>query len=280
MIKDKVVSFVQSILSGISIFWMCIEAHNALDQTNIWNINFYILLLVGVCIGTLWFFINGIFLQGFLKSSIEIRSNALQTNINVKFGDIFSQQGFIAISVNDFFDSLVDDKHISSNSLHGKMLKKYWAANTTDWDIQIENQLKGVLEIEELKRKDNAKSKRYEIGTTVITSIGPNKFLCTVLTKTNIDNLECNTSLDDFLIAIQSMLIKARSVCSGEPLNIPLLGSGLSRTGIKENIIIDLILLVIFSESKKAKITDNINIILPKAKRKDINLLNILEDWS
>lgn len=280
MIKDKIVSFVQSILSGISVFWMFIEAHNALDQTYVWNINFYVLLLVGVCIGTIWFVINGFFLQGFLKSSIEIRSNALQTNLNVKFGDIFSQKGFIAISVNDFFDSLVDDRHISSNSLHGKMLKNYWAANTSDWDFQVDNQLKGVLEIEKIKRKENAKSKRYEIGTTVITSTGFNKFLCTVLTKTNIDNLECNASLDDFLIAIKSMLIKARSVCSGEPLNIPLLGSGLSRTGIKENIIIDLILLVIFSETRKAKITENINIILPKAKRKDINLLNILEDWS
>ena len=68
-------------------------------------------------------------------------------------------------------------------------------------------------------------------------------------------------------------------MCAGAALNIPLLGSGLSRTGIKLNILVDLIMMVIFEESKKAKVTEEIRIILPKNKTKEIDLNTLQKDW-
>lgn len=279
MKKENFIRIIQSVLSSIAICWLFVEAHNALEKSNQWEVSFWLLILIGSIIGVIWFFINGYFVQGFLKSLIQIESNAIQSKIKIFFGDIFIHPGIITIGVNDFFDSIVDDNHISSNSLHGKMLKNYWSANTIEWDKQVTQQLQEFTEIEEVDRSSSAKTKRYNVGTTVVTTSNNHKFLCTALSKTNIETLECNVTPKDFYFAISEMLKKARSVCSGEELNIPLIGSGLSRTGIKENIIIDVILLAIFEESKNRKITDTINIILPKEKKKDINLVNILEDW-
>lgn len=279
MKKDVAIIFIQSILSSITVCWLFVEAHNALETAHPWEITFWILILIGAIIGVAWFFINGFSVQGFLKSHIVIKSNAIQSEINIYFGDIFKSKGCIAVGVNDFFDSLVDDSHISSNSLHGKMLKKFWSANTIEWDRKVAQQLESVTEVENVERNSNAKNNRYDIGTSVYVTSNNHKFICTALSKTNIESLECSVTLTEFSLAIRELLKKARSVCSGHPLNLPLLGSGLSRSGIKENIIINIILLAIFELSKEKKITDTINIILPENKKKDISLKNIMEDW-
>jgi len=75
------------------------------------------------------------------------------------------------------------------------------------------------------------------------------------------------------------LLGMARTVCSGRPLNLPLMGSGLARTGVKPNIIVDLLLLAIFEESRKRKITNHIRVILPKTMRDRIDLTTIQKDW-
>ena len=75
------------------------------------------------------------------------------------------------------------------------------------------------------------------------------------------------------------MLKKARTVCSNEPLRIPLMGSGLGRIGIKNAIVVDLILAAIVEETKLAKITDSITIVLPNEKSTEINLGSIARDW-
>ena len=69
------------------------------------------------------------------------------------------------------------------------------------------------------------------------------------------------------------------SPSSPNALNIPLMGSGLARTGFKPNIIVDLILLAVFEESKLQKITNEIRIVLPAHQRKTIDLSTIQKDW-
>ncbi|MFH1542683.1 MAG: macro domain-containing protein [bacterium] len=196
----------------------------------------------------------------------------------MQFGDLFEQDGWKTIPVNEFFDSLVDDKHVSAESLHGIFLQKFWAGNIVDWDKQIDNSLSENDLLEEIKR-NSGKTKRYRIGATAIAEKDGNKFFCVALTKTNIGSLQAAATSIDLLQALSCLLVKAREICAGNALNIPLLGSGLSRTGIKLNILVDLILMVIFEESKKNKITDKIRIVLPKNKIKEIDLNTLQKDW-
>jgi len=103
--------------------------------------------------------------------------------------------------------------------------------------------------------------------------------LCVALSKTDTNNLQASSTIIDYQIALKGLLNKARSVCAGDILNLPLLGSGLSRTGIQLNILIDLILLAIFDENKSNEITKTINIVLPKNIKNEVNLSTIEEDW-
>jgi len=274
--------FTKTLLAALGMVWLVLEAYYVLSNTDPdTRIGFWSFLIVGIVLGIAWFFVDGFYLSGYLKRSIEISSNAFDTKIKVIFADLFSQNGWKAISVNDFFDSTVDGYYISENSLHGMMLKNYWGGNIIDWDKQVTDDLSDISPKEELTdRPAPGKQIRYPIGTTAKVSTNGNNFLCVAATHTNIDSLQVSASSDDLNKALRGLLCKTRSFCSGDALNIPLIGSGLARTGIKPNIIVDLILLSIFDESKREKITNEIRIILPKQKRKEIHLSTIQKEWS
>ena len=278
MKKETLLKFFQSILAGIGLLWLFIEAHNVLDS-DAWNISFLLFLITGIVVGILWFFINGFLVEGFLRQSICITSNAFQTKIKVFYGDLFKQDGYKAIAVNEHFDSIVDNMHVSEKSLHGMLLKKYWDNNVQDWDKQVEKELKSTKFVDIGQRDSGGKQKKYDIGSTAMVENGRNRFFCFALSKTDVDNLEAHATTEEMQKALSGLLQKARSVCAGEKLSIPLIGSGLSRTGIKTNILINLILIAIFEESKKKKITDEINIVLSGNMKSEISLLAIEQDW-
>ncbi len=271
----------QSLLSGIGFLWLVLGAYYGLGRASETRMSFGISLLIGLAIGVIWFVIDGRYFSGFLKGTVVIRSNAIDTTIMVMFGDLFDQDGYKAISVNEFFDSAVDDKHVSSNSLHGQMLARCWAGNTADWDNQVEQDLVGNIEpIEAItSRQSPGKRDRYDIGTTASVARNGDRFLCVALARTCTQSLQSSASSDDLQHAVRGLLSKARSVCSGQPLNIPLLGSGLGRTGIKPNIIVHLLILAAIEEAKTKKVTDHIRIVLPRNLRRRIDLAAIERDW-
>lgn len=57
-------------------------------------------------------------------------------NLTVKFGDLFSEDGNKVISCNEYFDSIVDEKLISSKTLHGQVMNKY-ITDIKDFDKKI-----------------------------------------------------------------------------------------------------------------------------------------------
>jgi hypothetical protein len=76
------------------------------------------------------------------------------------------------------------------------------------------------------------------------------------------------------------MLVKARSECNGYPLNIPLVGTGLSRSGIPPKYIIELLLISILRVSKEAEITKEINIVIAEKLFDEIDLNEIVKRWN
>jgi len=242
------------------------------------NCSFWQLLFIALILAVIWFLVNGYYIDGFLKQTIVLSSNAFDTKIVIKFGDLFSQDGWKAIPVNEFFDSIVDGRHVSSKSLHGILINKYWNGETEDWDQQVKNSLSGSNLIEDVPR-NSGNTQKYAIGSTAVVRKNNNCFFCVALTKTNTNTLQASATPSELHQSLIGLLVKAREFCSGSPLNIPLFGSGLARTNIRPNIIVNLILLAIFEESKKEKITDEIRIIIPKSKKKDVDLSTIYKNW-
>jgi len=100
------------------------------------------------------------------------------------------------------------------------------------------------------------------------------------LGSTNLGDGTSSANAEMLLASVRGGLRQARAVCGGENLNIPLMGSGLSRVGVSSTILIDLILVAILEESKSLKVTQEIHVILPKELKKTVNLGRISSDWS
>lgn len=276
-LKTAALHYPRSVFATLGLFWLVIEPIIGLTGKSI-ALTYWHLFWWSAAVGIIWLLIDGIWFSGFLKQSIEIKSNGFDTRIVIKFGDIFHEDGWRAIAVNDFFDSIVDDCIVSSKSLHGIHLQKYWDGNIDDWNFQVDQQLADTQFSCETRKI--GKQNRFKIETTVAVRKNGNKFLCVALSRTDIWNQEAKANSSGLHQAVRGLLQKARSVCGDDPLSIPLMGSGLSRVGIKNNILVDLILTAIFEETKNNKVTSEIRIVLPKDKAPEINLASLQKDWS
>ena len=266
----------RSILISMGALWLPIEAYEGLSNTDA-NLPYYGFVVLSVIVGVALFFLDGYFLTGFLKSRVSITSSGFDTKIAITFGDLFAQDGWKAIGVNDFFDSIVDGDLVSPKTLHGQVINTYWPEDREGWQRQI-NTSQTTEPLEKVSRA-KGNERRFPIGTTAIATSGDQKMLFVALGKTDKTSNVTTASAESLIRAVRGLLQKARAVCANEPLYIPLMGSGLGRVGIKNAILVDLILAAIFEETKQSKITGLITIVLPVDKKSEINLANFSRDW-
>ena len=275
-VKKIGISLPKSALWAFGTAWLICEPTQALVSDI--NITFEQLVRFSCYLTVLYVFADGFLINGFLRRSVKIKSNISDTEVMIQFGEFFKQQGCKVIGVNDFFDSLVDNRHISKSSLHGQMISNVWGENSQDWDTCVDAELVGISCVHEDRR--SGKTNRYELGTSIYLEKGEHKFICCALTRTDTDTLLVSTNTIELQKSIHTILAKARIVCANDSLVLPLLGSALGRVGINTSILVHLLLLAIFEESKKQKITSKITIILSKDKIDDVNLLSIKRQWS
>lgn len=79
--------------------------------------------------------------------------------------------------------------------------------------------------------------------------------------------------------ALDGLLVKAKSECNGTKLSLPLIGTGLSRSGIPVNNIIEMIFVAILVASKQADVTKEICIVIDKSKFENIDLKHLMDRW-
>lgn len=132
----------------------------------------------------------------------------------------------------------------------------------------------------EEKRALPAKNKRYAIGTSVILKARDNlRVIWVALTNTDIGTNKTHADIEDLQRAIRSALTTARNKGNGDVLSVPLMGGGLSRTGLSSSFLLNLLIGLIIDESKKESITETINIVLTRRVINELNLLEIKKSW-
>lgn len=236
-------------------------------------------LTATIVVALIFYLIDGIYWRGFLRASITLKNKTFDgTEVQIKFGDFFEHDGYHVVAVNEFFDSEVDDRHVAESSLHGQMIKKYWTSSQ-DWYDQITKSV-SHSKIETISRIPPARCDRYPIATTSVVQSSGKKFICVALSHTNLENLQAKAYFDDLLQTLEATLECGRSVCANKPLNFPIIGGSLSRTGISRNMLLNILLMKIFEESKKAHVTNKIRIILPYQDFSRYNLNTIKSEWS
>jgi hypothetical protein len=208
------------------------------------------------------------------KASIRIaNSNA---TIEVCFADIFAQDGIRAIGVSEFFETELGTP-VSDKSLHGLFLKRHFSGYTQSIDAQLALQLAKV-EHTDFPQKSCGKKSCYPIGTTALVKANE-QYILFALAKA--DPVTCKASSDVELLwrALHRLWQRARIECNGHPLNLPLVGSGLSGLNLPTRDLLNLLILSTITESKAHAITQTIRICLMRDRFEDIDLREVKEHW-
>lgn len=200
-----------------------------------------ILVFLGLCLVT--FIVNSLCL--YWKKNYEIFSTD-KHSVYLHFGDMFnnyivnnsSENKHIVINVNRCFDTIVNNKLVSESTLHGEVFKYLY--NEKKYDERslrnaIDNELNSFDCIDvQVEEKPQGNLKRYEIGTVVKIDDSKSKDYYLLAMSTFDKNLNAHTTKQDFVLAIQRLIEYCDRNSQGYPIVMPLLGSGLSRTGFND----------------------------------------------
>jgi hypothetical protein len=209
-------------------------------------------------------------------SKIEIRIATTNTTIEVLFGDLFEQDGIRAIAVSEFFDSKLG-KPVSDKSLHGIFLQKCFGGHQESFDRQVDEELKGV-EGKEVAKVEG-KTKSFPIGTSALLTVNQDRYLAFAFAKADPETCKAHSDVTMMWVALNQLWQRARIESGGHPLNLPLVGSGLSGLNLPTRDLLNLIILSAITETKAKQVTQKIRIVLHRDRFEELDLREVKEHW-
>jgi len=261
-------TFALSLFFGLTSLWAILEPFITIcfpDINRLWFILGFIILSIIIAL-----------IRTFPRSSIKIDLKNTNSSVFIKFGNFFDQNGVLAIAVNEYFDSEIG-KPVSEKSIHGFLIKNILGGKHQIFDEAINISLGSSPFIE--NNRSLGKSKRFPIGSTASLEFGDKKYLIFAMSRTD-ENYEAHTDPSLLLQGLDGLFAKARAECNGHDLNLPLVGTGLSKSGIPPKYIIDLILISILKSTKQSEITRTINIIIEDSRFDQLDLNEIKRKWN
>lgn len=211
------------------------------------------------------------------RKELALKIKNTDTQVRILFGDLFDMDGTIVIPANEFFDSEIGEP-VSPKSLHGKFINKILGGQSNSFDAFVESSLQNIKY--ETVQRPQGKQRRYPIGTTVVASCSNIKYFIPASTKTNPETLKANSDVAILWKALEGLWQTVRINAGGYPVNLPLIGAGLAGIGLPTSQLLQLIIMSIVDETKKAEITKEIRIVLTEDRYEDVDLGMIKNMWS
>lgn len=181
-------------------------------------------LRIAVAIGMIVLLIF-IWLIMWVRANIQREANLIFNNstLEVKVGDIFAEQGLKVIPFNEFFDTQVDERIISSNTLNGQFVKNLSTPANIDKAVSDEPLLKNKV-IEHNVNRTSGKTTRYELGSICQLQ----DYLLLAFSKFD-DANRAHLSMRDYTTCLLNFWNQVDIIYAGRSISIPLMGSGLTR---------------------------------------------------
>ena len=206
----RALQFAFAILTGVStVASLCGYSIKDIDtKVSWWK---YTLVLLGVYViltVIIYFVLNS---RKHKPYGTKINGN----KVKIFAGDIFSFNGWKLIPFNERFDTLVDDKIIAHNTLHGMMVDNY--ANLDELDNIIK------LAADEPSRLRRDRKNRYPLGRIIVYK----DFLLLAFTHFD-DQNRAYVGIDEYESILLNMWAEIRRVYAAKPIAIPLLGGGIT----------------------------------------------------
>lgn len=234
--------------------------------TYYWNVQRFPLcasLIIGsvillICIGyAIW--------QIIPKNSLSLKISEI-LKVTIKVGDLFSYRDhLIVIPVNEYFDTLVDNKVIAKSSIHGQFINKYFT-NSDEAENIIQSELAKLPNprYSEEDRSFSLPQKKYELGTAISLDQRGVKFL--LVAFTHFDNNNCAyLNVDEIQSVVNRTYNAIRYHANGLPVAMPILGTGLAKIAITPKKMLQYLLL-------------NLEISMPDKRPSEVNFVIYSKD--
>lgn len=149
----------------------------------------------------------------------EINIDVDGSAVTITTGDIFERPGLKVVAFNEYFDTQVDDKIISSQSLNGQFVNKYFPASTADLDDYIDKYAFEKEEFLEVNAKRKAgKKKKYSIGTICVYK----QYIFAAFAKFDENNMAWLT-MPEYLSFLVNFWDKVNKVYAQKSVSVPIL---------------------------------------------------------
>lgn len=225
-----------------------------------------LLMVLTLCYIGIWLWSNRL-------NSITI--NVEGSTVLVKVGDVFQQDGLKVIAFNEYFDTQVDNKIISDQSLNGIFVTKHLGVPVQDLDNHIESySFNGDELLEENSFRREGKKKRYRLGTICVYK----DFLLTAFTKFD-DQNRASLTMPEYLEFMINFWDRVNSVYALKCVSTAIFGSGITRIKGHKNIsdedLLKIMLWTFRISEMRFKYPAKLTIVIHKDKIDQINLLDI-----
>lgn len=274
-----VIGTISSIVTIVSFF---VTAQKLEGNINNLVVLFVALLLL-VCIFILmWWDANHL-------KNVKLRIN--NTNIEIKEGDIFDLlkkdpkdriDEISVIGVNDFYDSIVDDRIIAKGTVHGRyidMITQCGKLDDLNKTIEEDEILNKVGNWEKDIGRMKGKKIRYSIGSIVEYE----SYVLTAFTKFDEKN-KAYLSAEEYMRFWMCFWENIDEIYAGRTINIPLMGAGIARfrngKPSKQELLESILWSLKISGFHNTYGNKNINILIYKSDIKDIDFYHIQHNQS
>ena len=203
------------------------------------------------------------------KYKVELKLSD-RVKANVFFSDIFQCEGITVIPVNDYFDTLVDDNVVSSNTLHGKFIKNVFGGNEANLREQIESGLSNVVPIDTNSNRKIENNKRYRLGTVCEVKNEGKVFYLVALTRFN-ENHRAEITNAEYQDVLCRLFEFIEQKSQGRKLNIPLIGAGHSGVRFSKQKLLEFLLFSI-ALSNDLTLINGVNVVLHESVKEEIDL--------
>ncbi len=170
--------------------------------------------------------------QTWRKESISIKiSNTL--TVHVLAGDLFSYArdgNYVVIPVNEYFDTIADNKIINKGTVHGQFILKHYSDNHMKLHDEIEAYFASKqIEGKEVERPNSeGYKKKYPLGTCAVINKENTNYVLLALTHFDDDD-HAYVELSEFGRSISSMCRYLSDKVGESPVYMPLMGMGMAR---------------------------------------------------
>ncbi|HIC8861877.1 TPA: macro domain-containing protein [Aeromonas hydrophila] len=233
--------------------------------------------------GCEWYFLGLIALVNMLygvvtilpKNKVRLKLGE-NLKVDVGFGDLFEKDGIVVIPANDYFDTLVDEKIVSSNTIHGLFVKRFFSGNEKQLKRLISASLKNTAPIEINKERKQGNKLRYPLGTVASVPHNGKKYYLVALTRFN-ENHRAEVTKSEYQRVLCDLYDYIEQNSQGSRVNIPLIGGGHSGLDLPKQKLLEFLLLSI-TFNDKLSLINGLEVVLHQGVKNETSL-NIIQNY-